>query len=183
MNRLRAAACVVLLAAVALPGCGSAPDAAVPGDALAAAQGVTEAQARQLVEAVEAAAVAKDPVAQTAHFAADATITTVIPNPDPSGADREIVRTRDEYIAAELQSHADSPVSAYSSRIDDIRIAADGASAQVRVLAEQSMQLDGRDARMTADQELTVELRDGRPVVVAVRSTLTGMTLDGKAVP
>jgi ketosteroid isomerase-like protein len=186
MTILRAIALAAGLAFIAACGNGAGEDAAAPAATApapapvpaAAGEALVEAEVRAMIEAVEAASARNDVDGQATHFAEDIAMVTMSPRPDGSMATE--TRTKTQFVAQELASQAATPGSRYRSTITKITV--NGGSADAHVSSEIDATMDGRATHMTADQVMTVQRRDDRLMIVAVRTTLTGMTIDGNKI-
>lgn len=148
------------------------------GSAMAA--GLTEAAVRKVVEITEEAAARNDVPGQAAQFADDVTIKVTQRGSD--GNPRTSTRSKDEFIAEEIDSQVRLPDSTYASTIERIEMAADGASAKVWMKVVQTFTYQGRKAEVTGDQLMQVALRDGKAAIVAVETNANSLSLDGTKV-
>jgi hypothetical protein len=169
------------VAVAALVACGvapaPAPAAAEPAAAPAVAvpAGLTEAQVMAAVQAVEEASKAYDADAFALTVFDDVRFTQM----PMDGQEQPQVAGKDAALAV-IRAQATEPgTRKYSSQVGAVRLAADGASAEVPVAVTTEWEVDGQVAVATADQVYTVALRDGEVKVAAVVSTTTGLTVDG----
>jgi hypothetical protein len=166
------------VAFAALVGCGAAPapePAAAAPAVVAAPAGLTEAQVLAAVEAVEKASKAFDADAFALTVFDDVRFTQM----PMSAQEQPQVAGKQAALEVIRAQSADAGSHTYDSQIGAVRMAADGASAEVPVAVTSQWVVDGQVAVATADQVYTVALRDGEVKVAAVVSTTTGLTVDG----
>lgn len=148
------------------------------GSAMAAA--LTEAAVRKVVEITEEAAARNDVPGQAAQFADDVMITVTQRGLD--GNPRTSRRSKDEFIAEEIDSQVRLPDSTYASTVERIEMSADGASAKAYMKVVQTFTYQGRKAEVTGEQVMTVAERDGKTVITAVDTQANTLSLDGNKV-
>jgi hypothetical protein len=148
------------------------------GGALAGA--LTQADVRKVVDAAEAAAVKHDVPGQAAQFSDDVVITVTQRGSD--GIPRTSRRSKDEFIAEEIDSQVRLPDSTYASTVERIEMSADGASAKAYMKVVQTFTHQGRKAEVTGEQVMTVAQRDGKAAITAVETQANTLSLDGNKV-
>ncbi|MBC7990888.1 MAG: hypothetical protein H7Y19_15095 [Luteimonas sp.] len=141
---------------------------------------LTLVNVREVVEGSEAATRRNDFESAFTYLADDVVITTSEPSPD--GKTKTTTRGKAEFMKAERESLKQMPDSRYLSEITDVTLAPDAASATASVSAEQFLKSDGHEARGTQAQVLRIEMRKGKPAIVSVKSTMTGLWIDGTKV-
>ena len=150
--------------------------AATVPSAPAAAQQLTEADARAVVDAAEAASKSMNADAAIATLSDDVRLTMT---PPASSSEPAQTIGRDQIIANMRKTAAEANEHAYSSQVGDVRLAADGASADVDVAVTEQMTVQGHKVEQTTDQTYTVANRQGQAKVVAITMKLTGVVVDG----
>ena len=166
MNALRNAWLATAVALLAACGQGEATTGSVSK--------LTEPQVRAFVDKVEAVTYSGDDAATIkSTFADDVTITWRTPGEETVEWDKE------KYLREVVDMDADVDVE-YSYKIGKVKVAADGKSATVDVVANEAFDYDGSRYEEASDQVYRVELRDGQPMIVALEADSTSLKIDGE---
>jgi hypothetical protein len=152
-----------------------APEAAA-APAPAPVPTVTEAQVRELAAAAEAAVGRFDTHALNGSLAEDVRFVAI---PPPTFGPTLKIQGRDRVIAQIDAGLSNAQHPSYSSRIGELKMAADGTSGSVDYAAVTSYTMDRHAVVEQTTDTYTVMIRNGTPKVVAMNQTATGLSIDG----
>ena len=183
MKSMRAPVALVLLATLSLAGCGSSnadggtaaadvrPLAPQPSVAPVAAV-LTDAQVRSFLDETQRASHAGDRVAAAALLADDVKMTMFVPgNPTRVLGKSEMLDTMSGVTDASRSG---------DSQIRSIQISSDGSSATaISTSSFTGVTKNGQHVSATDEQEAEIQMRGGKPQLVALTVRGTSATVDG----